>query len=240
MKLYTWWNHVRKQWKRRLRIKRRLLYFAIVTLVLGSFSAWIWLSRSAQTADEAREWLERRSQAVFGHAERAIKQPEEEVRRMLTGLEGEREAFSRKTYVCGEELERLGYMNAEAILAHYRQHPALIVSLGESGDVYFTESIEDLSPACKEHAYFGLDAKGNLSMFEGVPGSGSENVLRTFFQLNIGHLESSLPRETVRQLYQGIRIRDLDDYNSVLSTLSDFAVEETEKAMRQTPQAPQP
>ncbi|MEK8131526.1 BofC C-terminal domain-containing protein [Paenibacillus filicis] len=235
MKLYKWWNHLRRQWKRRLRLKRRLLYLAVLTLVLASCSAWVWFAQDRSATDETRAWFERHSQAVFGKTVAESKQPEEEVTRMLQGMDGEREAFTRKSYVCGEELERVGMLNAEGILDYYRQHPSLVVSLGEANRVFFTELIDDLSPECKEHAYFGLDAQGNLSMFEGVPGSGSENVLRTFFQLNIGHLESSLPRETVRQLYQGIRIRDLDDYNSVLSTLSDYAVEETEKAMQQAP-----
>ncbi|SDE59949.1 forespore regulator of the sigma-K checkpoint [Paenibacillus sp. UNCCL117] len=236
MKLYKWWNHLRRQWKRKLRLKRRLLYLATLALLLGSLAAWAWATRTPGTTDDTRTWLQQRSQAVFSHTPAEAKQPEEEVRSLIRGMEGEREAFSRKTYVCGEETLRIGMLSAEEILAYYKEHPSLVVSLSEGGTVFFTESIDDLSPDCKEHAYFGLDAKGNLSMFEGIPGSGSENVLRTFFQLNIGHLESSLPRETVRQLYQGIRIRDLDDYNSVLSTLSDFAVEETEKTMGQTNQ----
>jgi forespore regulator of the sigma-K checkpoint len=46
-------------------------------------------------------------------------------------------------------------------------------------------------------------------------------------------LESSLPREAVQSLYDGIRVADYADYNSVLSTFSDFAMmEETEKVMK--------
>lgn len=71
-------------------------------------------------------------------------------------------------------------------------------------------------------AFFGIDEGGNLSLYEGHP---DENqVLRSFFQIDIEYLESSLPQETVEQLYRGIRVTDYAEYNSVLSTFSDYAV----------------
>ncbi|MED4602936.1 BofC C-terminal domain-containing protein [Paenibacillus validus] len=236
MQVKEWWNQLKKQLKRKLRLKRGWLHLAVVLLAMGVFASWLWFSRSAVQAPlswDLGEWQQDR--AVFSRQVTAFKQPEEEVRKIISGMEGKREAFSKKAYVCGEELERIGLLDSNGIMNYYRNHPSITVSLGETNTVYFTESIDDLSPACKEKAYFGLDAKGNLSLFEGVPNSGTENVMRTFFQLNIEHLESSLPRETVRQLYHGIRIHDLEDYNSVLSTLSDYAVEETENAMQRAP-----
>ncbi|WP_282941295.1 BofC C-terminal domain-containing protein [Paenibacillus sp. RC67] len=168
-------------------------------------------------------------QPVFGAQIRPTQQLEDEVQAMVNHIEGQRGAYAKKSYVCGEELQMLGRMNAAQILQYHKEHPALIVQIGEGGDVYFTEQIDDLSPQCKTNAYFGLDTKGNLSLFEGVPGS--NQVLRTFFQLNIEFLESSLPRETVKQLYRGIPVSNLEEYNSVLSTFADFAVEEPERAL---------
>lgn len=72
--------------------------------------------------------------------------------------------------------------------------------------------------------YMGIDKAGNLALFDGPPEK--KNPIETFFQLDIEHLETSLPHETVGQLYQGIRIRDRDEYNSVLSSLSTFIAEE--------------
>ena len=72
--------------------------------------------------------------------------------------------------------------------------------------------------------YMGIDKAGNLTLFDGPPEK--KNPIETFFQLDIEHLETSLPYETVGQLYQGIRIRDRDEYNSVLSSLSTFIAEE--------------
>ena len=63
----------------------------------------------------------------------------------------------------------------------------------------------------------------DLSLFEGLPKQ--NKMIRTFYQIDIEHLESSLPHETVRQLYEGIQVRDLDEYNSVLSTFSPYALD---------------
>ncbi|KEQ22921.1 BofC C-terminal domain-containing protein [Paenibacillus tyrfis] len=232
MMLLGFWNQLKKQLKKKLRLKRRWLNLAVVLLAAGLFAAGAWMLRGSLYDKSSPQGQE---QSVFSRAVEAYVQPEEEVRAMIKDLSGQRDAFVKKSYVCGEELQRIGIMNAADILAYHKTHPSMTVSLGNANRVYFIEKVDDLSPQCKNNAYFGLDAKGNLSLFEGVPGSGGQNVLRTFFQLNIRHLESSLPRETVKQLYQGVRIRDLADYNSVLSTLSDYAIEETEKAMQVTP-----
>jgi forespore regulator of the sigma-K checkpoint len=126
-------------------------------------------------------------------------------------------------------------MDAADILAYHKNNPYTVVGLVAEGSVHFVKTIEDLSPRCKENAYFGMDKGGNLSLFEGVPRVGDSNVIQTFFQLNIEHLESSLPRDAIKELYRGIQVRDLSEYNSVLSTFSDYAVEVTEKAMQHSP-----
>nr|WP_246427575.1 BofC C-terminal domain-containing protein [Paenibacillus phyllosphaerae] len=92
--------------------------------------------------------------------------------------------------------------------------------------------IDDLSDACKESATFGVDKSGNLSLFDGPPKK--EKVLRTFFQLDVNFMESSLPKEQVEQLTTGIRVTDKDEYNSVLSTFSDYAVGRSERVMKST------
>ncbi|WP_205417309.1 BofC C-terminal domain-containing protein, partial [Klebsiella pneumoniae] len=52
--------------------------------------------------------------------------------------------------------------------------------------------------------------------YQGEPDE--EKVIRTFFQLDVGTMESSLPEGVLEQLHKGIRIQDVDEYNSVLST----------------------
>ncbi|ALS23215.1 BofC C-terminal domain-containing protein [Paenibacillus naphthalenovorans] len=231
MNLLSFWNQFKKQLKKKLRVRRRWMNLAGFLFVAGTLAAGIWLFSDRLAGPAA--WKEQ-EQAVFGRNMKEFRQPEDEVLKMVAGMDGQREAYMKKAYVCGEEFQRLGMMSSTDILAYHRTHPSYKVSLDEGNKVYFTETVDDLSPQCKENAYFGLDTKGNLSLFEGVPGSGGESIIRTFFQLNIEHLESSLPRETVKQLYRGIRVRDLDDYNSVLSTLSDYAMEETENVLQKS------
>lgn len=219
-----------KQLKKRLRQKKRWLSlgFFIAAAAVGLFTAYAYRSsnvpgyaaESAQTmaAPDAGE------EAQSGQTEEA-----REMWRQIRESKGMRDVFMHKTYVCGEETLLIGRMEAEAIASLHDEHPEWGVGLREDGNVTFSEQIDDLSPACKSNAYFGLDKNGSLSLFDGPPDD--EKVIRTFFQLNMGYLESSLHPDAVDQLKEGIRVLDMEEYNSVLSTFSEFAVEETEKAM---------
>ncbi|MNN87817.1 hypothetical protein D3C81_2054220 [compost metagenome] len=81
-----------------------------------------------------------------------------------------------------------------------------------------------MSETCRQEGYIGIDKNGNLSLFEGPPKN--EKVIKTFFQLDVETMESALPNEVLKQLKQGIRVQDASEYNSVLSTFSDFALEQ--------------
>jgi forespore regulator of the sigma-K checkpoint len=127
----------------------------------------------------------------------------------------------RRSFVCGEETQPLGRMTAAQAIELLRRHPEWRAVTAGSGAVIMEERIHDLSPACKESAVFGIDADGRLSLFDGPPDGG--NVLRSFYQLNIRYMESSLPKERFDALVRGIRVSDLDEYNSVLSSFSEYA-----------------
>lgn len=161
-------------------------------------------------------------------------QPEEDTRlqeatKLLQAISDRRESYLLKSYVCGEERSQLGSHTSQELLSLQKQHPNWQLSIQENGEVVFTEKIEDLSPDCKEKAVFGIDGSSNLSLFNGTPAN--NQIIRTFFQLNIQQLESSLPRDTVAQLHEGIRVSDIEEYNSVLSTFSDYAIEVVEGAV---------
>jgi forespore regulator of the sigma-K checkpoint len=177
-----------------------------------------------------RETGETQVRSAFQPAVQSEAEHQEEVLETIVTEKKPRETYIQKVYVCGEEMKKLGKMQPEEIVNTHQKHPEWQIGLSPEGHVVFTENIDDLSPKCKENGYFGIDANGNLSLYDGVPGK--DNVIRTFFQLNIRHLESSLPRDTVKQLYSGIRVSDMAEYNSVLSTFSDYAVEATQKAMK--------
>ncbi|MEO3947127.1 BofC C-terminal domain-containing protein [Gorillibacterium sp. CAU 1737] len=138
---------------------------------------------------------------------------------MVQGVEA-RQSFHRRVYVCGEELQALGPMTKRDLMLYATRFPQASASLTADGQVMFTEEIEDLSPGCKENAFFGMDAGGNLTLYDGVPED--QKVIRTFFQLNVEDLRSSLPADAWDELHTGIRVRDLEEFQSVLSTFSDY------------------
>jgi forespore regulator of the sigma-K checkpoint len=142
----------------------------------------------------------------------------------LGSLKGKQDVYLQTLYVCGEETERLGLWSSAELQEQHKKHPEWLIRMNEQDKVTFIKHVEDLSPSCKAQAFMGLDENGNLSLFNGMPAA--DNVIRTFFQLNIRYLESSLPKETLKQLQDGIRITDMAEYNSVLSTFSDYAMGE--------------
>ncbi|AJY76079.1 BofC C-terminal domain-containing protein [Paenibacillus beijingensis] len=128
----------------------------------------------------------------------------------------------RRTFLCGEELKLLGVMPVKKVVYLLSSHPQWTATLDNTGAVELTESVDDLSETCKKHAVIGLDKNGNLSLFDGPPKK--EKVVRTFFQLDMRYLESALPKEEVDRLINGIRVQDKDEYDSVLSTFTEFAL----------------
>ncbi|WP_234404893.1 BofC C-terminal domain-containing protein [Paenibacillus bouchesdurhonensis] len=136
-----------------------------------------------------------------------------------------------KIYACGQESSILGTMTSAEVIQLSRENPDWQGIIGAEGDVWFEQHINELSEVCKRNGYFGIDQQGNLSLFEGPPDK--EKVLKTFFQLDVETMESSLPPDVLLHLHQGIRIQDVDEYNSVLSTFSEFAALPARKVMQQ-------
>ncbi|OEG00186.1 hypothetical protein BHF71_05725 [Vulcanibacillus modesticaldus] len=87
--------------------------------------------------------------------------------------------------------------------------------------------VEDLAPELKGGVYFSLGPDGYLTLYKGTPKENNQvrEVIETFFRIDIEKLETGLPKEPVDQLYQGIPIQDLAEFNSVLSTFSEFSLE---------------
>lgn len=133
-------------------------------------------------------------------------------------------------YICGAETEQLGKMAVSQLKMLLAQHPEWDATVGKSDELHLKQRVDDLSLLCKQQAYISIDAVGNLNLYEGKPAD--EKVIRTFFQLDVGTLESSLPEGVLEQLQQGIRIQDKDEYDSVISTFSDYAVDENHKLIR--------
>ncbi|MCF6092744.1 BofC C-terminal domain-containing protein [Microaerobacter geothermalis] len=88
-------------------------------------------------------------------------------------------------------------------------------------EMVYLKQVDDLAPACKENGYMGLSEGGVLTLFLGPPAD--KKVIQTFYPLDTERLESSLPSEELKLLQSGIRVRNLAEYNSILSTYGAFA-----------------
>ncbi|WP_340025313.1 BofC C-terminal domain-containing protein [Paenibacillus sp. FSL K6-1096] len=137
----------------------------------------------------------------------------------------------KTVYVSGEEVQTLPGVQSPARLKELiAGHARWSGRITREGDLWLERSVNDLSPLTKKEAYFGVDEQGNLTLFQGPPEA--ERVMKTFFQMDMGSLKSSLPEGIWEQLHQGIRVQDLEEYNSVLSTFSDYARDSAEQVMQ--------
>jgi forespore regulator of the sigma-K checkpoint len=198
-----------KQLKKKLRRKLKWISFGIAVVIVVPFILnW-------SVFDKV--------QSVFGPAMNleTLSEQNQAIVKELKQSEQSREVFLQKRYVCGEEMQRIGELTPNEIAELSKEHSTWELTLQADGQVYLTEHIQDLSESCKEAAYFGVDENGVLSLFDGIPQQ--NKVIQSFFQLNIQYLKSALPPDTVAQLYVGIRVSDIDEYNSVLSTFADYA-----------------
>lgn len=227
-----------KELKRIFR-RRRKLGLGFIFLIIAAGTAILALNthEAEQTALNPAERLREQAIAAWAASDSADKARAELIS-YLQEHEVEQSVEVYRIYVCGEEKQSYGKLTSTQILELLEQQPnwqvdeygsnygAASVSNSSEEVIVFYEYIEDLSERCKQSAYIGLDAMDHLTLFEGSPAE--EQVIRTFFQIDIEHLKSSLPEEAIESLYNGIRIRDYAQYNSVISTFSQYAVEKSE------------
>lgn len=136
--------------------------------------------------------------------------------------EAEFEVVLHKRFLCGDEYESLGFHLETETKLMLRDHPDWKLEGIDGDKIVYVVEVADFSAACRDRAYFGLDGTNSLALFEGKPGEG--RVIRTFFQIDVEHMENTLPRETVAELFTGIKVTDYAEYKSVLSTFSDYAL----------------
>lgn len=197
------------------------------------------MTTAEETFDEMSERVTaeagQQSAAVFqqvpyaGQADEGLADAET-LRKEIAASGQSRKVYYKTTYVCGDEVDEVkGPLSPEQLEAALDEHPDYKGRLDADGAVWLERSVNDLSPTCKKEAYIGMDDEGNLTLFKGPPKR--DKALKTFFQIDIGTMKSSLPEKVWKQLQGGIRVQDIDEYNSVLSTFSDFARDEAERAM---------
>ena len=211
---FSLWKRIKKRLQQGRKPAWRLAALAAVACAAVGTAADAGWAAEAALASESR-----------GHAPSLIE--------TLESAESPLPVEIRRIYVCGEEVERLGKLTVKQTIELLQAHPEWTARLAPGGTVIVEERVDDLSPACKESAVFGIDQDGRLSLFDGPPEK--NKVLRTFYQLDVQYMESSLPKERIDALQRGIRISDVDELNSILSSFSDYAVPEHRKAMKPTP-----
>lgn len=150
----------------------------------------------------------------------------------LSQWEGEVEVVLHRVYLCGSETRQLGRHTTEETMNLLKAHREWSASFDPIGRVVLEETVDDLSPQCSKSAYISVDRVGNLSLFDGPPKK--EKIIRTFFQLDVKSLESSLSKEKLKELADGIRVSDKDEFNSVLSSFSDYAMPSAKDVIKTT------
>jgi forespore regulator of the sigma-K checkpoint len=133
-------------------------------------------------------------------------------------------AIVHRIYVCGEEIVELDKLSYEDVVMLANQNPQWRLTVDQAHSlIRFEEQLNDLSPHCKGNAFFGIDDEGLFSLYDGMPAE--EKVMKTFFQLNLPYLESRLPKGEFEHLQLGIRVRDIEEYDSVLATFNEFRLD---------------
>ncbi|MBP3038024.1 intercompartmental signaling factor BofC [Bacillaceae bacterium Marseille-Q3522] len=83
--------------------------------------------------------------------------------------------------------------------------------------VVFRREVDDISPLLKANGYFGITEEGVLTIFNGKPDH--YNIIQSFFQIDLGRLESNKHRE----LKKGIPILTKDRYVKVLEVFQSYS-----------------
>ncbi len=89
----------------------------------------------------------------------------------------------------------------------------------EEGKMVFERNFEDISPASKQNGHFGLTEDGVLTIFDGDPAD--EKVIQTFFQIDVGKLES----QRREQLMDGIPVESWYQFEDVIQSFSKIKSE---------------
>ena len=148
----------------------------------------------------------------------------EAVLQSLAHWQGDVEVILRRKYWCGEETRLLGHHTTKEASDLLKSRRDCEASFDASGRLIFVANEEDAdnaSAACRQNAYVAMDPDGNLKLFDGPPRK--DNVVRTFFQLDVRSLESSMSPDMLRGLIEGIRVADPHKLNSLVAYYKEYA-----------------
>jgi len=127
-------------------------------------------------------------------------------------------------YVVGNDTIETKVQDINSLEELNANYPEFQIYKFNEEEIILERSIEDLSPELKEGSYFSLDQDGYLALYH--DNKTETRIIETFFRIDIEKMETGLPKEPVEQLFKGIPVQDLAEYNSVLSTFSEYSLEE--------------
>jgi forespore regulator of the sigma-K checkpoint len=126
-----------------------------------------------------------------------------------------------KVYVNGEVIEEI-YINQHKTLDQVKREFKDWKVIEENDDeIVLLKKIDDLSPTLKSKGYIGINGKGMLNLYIGIP-SGN-NIIESFFQIDTNKLEVNKQK----QLERGIKISTKKRYDHILNYLREYARKET-------------
>ena len=131
-----------------------------------------------------------------------------------------------RSYLCGVRHEEHKPVAVERLADAMSAYKGWEIVSGDASKLILLKREHDISPACKENGYFGLSEDGLLTLFHGLPQE--QEVIQTFYQINTAKMEASMSQNELENLKRGIRVRDLAEYHSVLSTYGEFQLGEDE------------
>ncbi|WP_421616858.1 BofC C-terminal domain-containing protein [Brevibacillus sp. TJ4] len=131
-----------------------------------------------------------------------------------------------RSYLCGVRDEEHKPVPVHLLADTMAAYKGWEIVSGDLSKLILLKREHDLSPECKENGHFGLSEDGILTLFHGLPQE--QEVIQTFYRINTEKMEASLSKEEVENLKRGIRIHDLAEYHSVLSTYGEYQLSEEE------------
>jgi forespore regulator of the sigma-K checkpoint len=192
-------------WNRRTNRSQSFFYgfFSAVVLTLIGGGAWLTMTTIEEQKRTLNPELEQQAEMV----QAPVRQ---EVELVLT-----------RSYICGAETEEKVTKVVSSLQEVYLEYKDWELVSNEGSRFAFKRLVPDLSPVCKENGFFGLNQDNVLTLYEGPPEE--QKVIQTFFHIDPKKLESNLLERDLLLLQQGIRIHDLGEYNSILSTYGEFS-----------------
>ncbi|WP_026558622.1 BofC C-terminal domain-containing protein [Bacillus sp. J37] len=123
----------------------------------------------------------------------------------------------QRKYLDGEISEEIILEKATSIGEIVEKYSDWILLDHKKESVVFQSKVDDISPLLKTNGYFGITGDGIFSIFNGRPGS--NDIIQSFFQLDVEKLESHKHDE----LMEGIRIESKDQYLEVLKIYETYS-----------------